>query len=464
MKQDQRNSKDNEKYELLPPEGGWGYLIAVALTLTCNVTLIPMTCFGLIFGKFLASIGDETTGTTLANGIFNTCFNITGLAANSLLQRYSYRMVAFMGAGLFFLGSFATIFVTTLPQMIVSFGVIQGLGMGLLFPALFTALNSYFDRRLSLINSVAQAFMVAASMVFPYVGQHFMTTYGFRGTVGVISAMSLNAVLAAALLQPVEWHLKKKRISAEREDLLVNEEKLVLPKPRASIISIGDRALSVSTIDKLGKIKDEGNEGWWKALVKSMDLGMFKDPVYVNISVGLALGFTADVAFISIIPLVLINAGLSTDQTAFLMSLFFASDLAARILLSIVSALCNIKNRYVFLGGAFLLVIFRTAFVLRNDFYWKMVTVSAVGFLRCFIQTPLPLVISEQYANNFATAFSLYMVVCGVVSLIFGPLMSYVKAWTQSDVMVVHLLTLAYLTCVVSWSAELIYKKIRRSK
>jgi MCP family monocarboxylic acid transporter-like MFS transporter 9 len=85
-----------------------------------------MACFGLVFGQFLASIGDETTGTTLANGIFNTCFNVTGLAANHLLQRYTYRAVAFAGAVIFFMGSFATIFVTTLPQMVVSFGVIQG--------------------------------------------------------------------------------------------------------------------------------------------------------------------------------------------------------------------------------------------------------------------------------------------------------------------------------------------------
>jgi hypothetical protein len=64
-----------------------------------------MACFGLVFGQFLASIGDETTGTTLANGIFNTCFNVTGLAANHLLQRYTYRAVAFAGAVIFFVGA-----------------------------------------------------------------------------------------------------------------------------------------------------------------------------------------------------------------------------------------------------------------------------------------------------------------------------------------------------------------------
>jgi MFS family permease len=166
--------------------------------------------------------------------------------------------------------------------------------MGLMFPAMFTALNCYFDKRLSMVNSVAQAFMVAASMVFPLLVQHLMSNLGFRGTVAVISALSLNTVLAAVTLQPVKWHMKKQQMGVDKEELLVEEKNYVMPKPRTSIVSMGDRALSVTTLNKTDK-------SFWQSLVVSMDLGMFKDPVYLNISLGLALGFTADVAFISII-------------------------------------------------------------------------------------------------------------------------------------------------------------------
>jgi len=47
-----------------------------------------------------------------------------------------------------------------------------------------------------------------------------------------------------------------------------------------------------------------------------------------------------------------------------------------------------------------------------------------LGFLRCFIQTPLSLVFAEEYQDRFATAYSLFMAVNGVVSLVYGPLMS----------------------------------------
>lgn len=105
---------------------------------------------------------------------------------------------------------------------------------------------------------------------------------------------------------------------------------------------------------------------------------------------------------------------------------------------------------------------------------------AALGFLRCLIQTPLPLVIAEEYPERFTSAFSLYMVVCGIVSLVFGFLLGnyihieikpfgvitivlgIVKQLTASNIMVLHLLTAAYLLCGIPWSIELMGKKLRR--
>lgn len=114
--------------------------------------------------------------------------------------------------------------------------------------------------------------------------------------------------------------------------------------------------------------------------------------------------------------------------------------------------------------------------------FWVVAAVcAALGFLRCLIQTPLPLVIAETYNQRFVTAFSLYMVVCGVVAMIFGPLIGkiflltvktedfktilvgFVKEVTQSHEMAVHLLTLAYLLCAIPWTIEIIIKKIKGS-
>lgn len=43
-----------------------------------------------------------------------------------MLQKYSYRKVAITGACIYFIGNFAAIFVQNLPQLVLSFGVLQG--------------------------------------------------------------------------------------------------------------------------------------------------------------------------------------------------------------------------------------------------------------------------------------------------------------------------------------------------
>ncbi|KAF2894569.1 hypothetical protein ILUMI_11604 [Ignelater luminosus] len=461
-----------------------------------TVTVVPMAAFGIVFGPFLASIGDETSGTTIVNGMFNTILCFTGLAANQLLQKTSYRKVGILGAILYFLGSFSTIFVTSLFQIIISFGILQGIGFGLMMPSVFTAFNHYFNKRKNVTMSVAQAFMVASTIGFPALTRFLLNTYGFRGTVALISAFSLHCIPAMASLQPAKWHMKKRKLSViemtnvqtlqnandeehktkeghkngiiEGEPLLDHnnieeghhQQKRSLEMPRKSLVSMGSIAMSVTNINQLGEVEKSESAGIWKSLAKALDLALFKDPVYVNIAFGLSLAVTSDLAFLSVLPLLLENAGFNGQELTLIMTVYFIADLVCRILLSILTAVTSVRNRYLFLIGALFSAIFRTAFVLNNSFWWVLTVSAALGFLRCLIQTPLPLVVAEAYSHRFVTAFSLYMVVCGFVAMTFGPLIAFVKAVTQSHEMVVHVLTVAYLLCAVPWMLELIYTKI----
>lgn len=99
-----------------------------------------------------------------------------------------------------------------------------------------------------------------------------------------------------------------------------------------------------------------------------MDLELFNDPVYLNISFGLSLSFTADMSFISIFPLILTNMNFEHSQITTIMTIFFASDLVSRVLLTVVSGMMPIRNRYLFLGSTLLSAAFRIG-KLNHNFY-----------------------------------------------------------------------------------------------
>lgn len=81
-----------------------------------------------------------------------------------------------------------------------------------MLPVTFSTFNNYFDKKKNVLMGISQAIVVAVTMVSPAIIKSLMDYYGFRGTVALISALSLNCFVAMATLQPVEWHMKKVKI------------------------------------------------------------------------------------------------------------------------------------------------------------------------------------------------------------------------------------------------------------
>lgn len=83
-----------------------------------------------------------------------------------------------------------------------------------MLPAMFSAFNVYFIKRKNSMMGISQTIVAGISMGIPYICSLLMDKYGFQGTVVIISAISLHGVLAMITLQPVEWHMRKVRISS----------------------------------------------------------------------------------------------------------------------------------------------------------------------------------------------------------------------------------------------------------
>lgn len=82
--------------------------------------------FGLIFNDFITSCGGESGATTLVIGFFASSLSFAGLLASISFKKFSIRNVGIFGSLIYFLGSFLTIFVTSVEQLIVSYGIMQG--------------------------------------------------------------------------------------------------------------------------------------------------------------------------------------------------------------------------------------------------------------------------------------------------------------------------------------------------
>jgi hypothetical protein len=184
------------------------------------------------------------------------------------------------GSLIFFTGSFVSAFANSTFVLAFAFGLLQGIGIGLMVPAALTSFNHYFCRRRTFAMGVAQVIAGIGSMILPIILQKFIEEYGFRGTQAIISAISLHSLICAAALQPVEKHLKRtKQIAIFRQECesvghgkpnirsdYVDSERVVDGKPGTLYESSNDIKespdLGVRNLNQMSETLGESHDTW----------------------------------------------------------------------------------------------------------------------------------------------------------------------------------------------------------
>ncbi|KAG5891745.1 hypothetical protein JTB14_012480 [Gonioctena quinquepunctata] len=452
----------NTANKLVPPDGGWGYIITGSLIVVMYVSLVPCISFGLLFGEFLTSIGDEANGTSLVNSILFAVMSFTGFASSLMLQKFSIRSVGFVGAISYFIGCLSNIFGTNLSHMVISYSFLKGFGYGLIQASAFTILNSYFDKKYNLIMGIFQTIVSLGTIAGPPVIAAAVEHMGFRETLVLLTGLSLLNFPAIFTFRPVDRYLRKQCVESGKES--VPESEPENPKSQVQPLLLAYNEKEPTTAEEIQHKRNPTSIIMRKWLLDDIGLRLFADLKYINMAIGLAIPFTSDIFFSVFSRMILNNLNYQSSEIAMIMMVYFCCDLVIRLFYTAVSGLCVIHNKILFLVSAIAMATFRIVFMLRDDYSWRMITISLVGLSRGIMETTLPLVISEIYKDDFSTAYSLYMVVSGCVSLVFGCLNNYVHAVTQSDAMLICFMAVAnYLTCFL-WILEIVYEKLTKKK
>ncbi|CAH1639902.1 unnamed protein product [Spodoptera littoralis] len=203
-------------YEYVPPEGGWGYMVCIGLSVIFIAGTAHQPVFGFIYNDFLDELGVGTAAVTVVFGVFQVTLAVAGFSANIALKKLSLRQVGLIGAGIYTLASFLAIFVVSTTQLIITNGFLHGLGMGLLIPVSYTSFNSYFTKKKVLYLSLCKASIGMITMFYPLFIKFTMSEYGFRGTLAILCGISAHSIFGAAVMHPVKWHMVKQPKPCEK--------------------------------------------------------------------------------------------------------------------------------------------------------------------------------------------------------------------------------------------------------
>lgn len=268
---------------LEPPNGGWGWMVVVGAQLINVFNQSLLSIFGLLFGAYFTVLNESKTRIALVMNLCSACLNLTGLITAPLMRNFSPRAVAFMGCAFASCGLMMSSVASSLDEMIFTYSFMVGVGLGLIGPAIFLAVNSYFTTKRTRAFGFAMAGTGLGQMILPQIVRFLLSEYGFRGAVLIMGALSLHGVAGALMFQPVKWHMRLKNMDDEMQPLLA---------PSSPASSNGSAY----------EMPDFQDNGFWKRLARSLDLSLLKDVRFVILNLGLACGYTVSIDFSLILP------------------------------------------------------------------------------------------------------------------------------------------------------------------
>lgn len=80
----------------------------------------------MIFNEFLTNVEAGTSSVTIIVGMFFGAMSFASIFSSSLFNKYSMRSVGLFGGFVYVVGSFLTIFVTSIWQLTITYGILQG--------------------------------------------------------------------------------------------------------------------------------------------------------------------------------------------------------------------------------------------------------------------------------------------------------------------------------------------------
>ncbi|KAK5644019.1 hypothetical protein RI129_007864 [Pyrocoelia pectoralis] len=434
----------NQATNLVPPDGGWGWVILFSYVVI-NFLIVPMQQnFGLLFKDTFREMGMSGASVTSIISTNLSASLFVGTCTGPLIKRFGIRRVAMGGSILFTLGIVLLTFKRSYTSFIVCYGIVTGFGEGLIRLTSALSLNLYFSKRRRKVAGVGLALRSLGSMVFPHLIVLFLSYYGVTSTTLLIGGICFHTLCASSLLRPVKWYMRR----ASRDDLpLVELKEIVIP-------------LLIST-EKHSAIRKRSNSIFNRAL-HYYDLSLFKNTVFLSIGIGMTFAVFSDISFETLFALILSDLEFDSKQIALFVSTSYISNVVIRFVIPFVGDFFKRSSRFMYAISCCIIILGRFSII----YFAKTATVttSVIWGIAHGMKTVYWTVI---FADNIPTqqlpsAESIFMVFNGVLCLTCGPLLGLIKDTTGSYVYCVYVLNgFTSITCVL-WSSEWIYKTIKK--
>lgn len=202
-----------------------------------------------------------------------------------------------------------------------------------------------------------------------------------------------------------------------------------------------------------------------RAIIVFFDLDLLRDPIYVNLMLGITFANFTELNFALLTPFILGEYGFTKLEVATFMSTLGGVDVITRIVIPFVATYIGWENRTFFLIGVGGLGIGRLVLAHVHTYGVSIAVAILMGigkamrtiFMALVIPTHVPL-------SRLPAASGLQLVTSGIVFVCVGPIVGWLRDSLGDYAITLHCLNIFTYLTIISWLLEAWYTNSRRKK
>jgi len=130
-----------------PTDGGWGWTVVGASFLAHVIADGCGFSFGVLFAELLDAFGESKSRTAWVGSLFVSIPAVCGPIAGALTTRYGCRITTIVGGLIAGVGCFVSAFSRNVSELCLTFGIVAGFGLSLVFVPSVVIVAFYFEKK-----------------------------------------------------------------------------------------------------------------------------------------------------------------------------------------------------------------------------------------------------------------------------------------------------------------------------
>jgi len=206
----------------VPPDGGWGWVVVLA-SFTCNLILDGIAyTFGVLLNPLVKDFDSDSATVSWVGSLLCGTYMLSGPLVGGLVNKFGCRPVCMLGAVV----AWAAISLSTLspsvPVLMLTYGVLGGFGLGLIYLPAIICVGFYFESRRALATGISVCGSGVGTFLFAPIANHLISVSTWQTSNLIFGAICLLCLLCGATMRPLQLEVDSQAVAEdERKDLVM---------------------------------------------------------------------------------------------------------------------------------------------------------------------------------------------------------------------------------------------------